>query len=52
MEALEKKTGNRMVRSDWVAAGNTKPDDQAREELPELPSGFTTPGELYIDCNL
>jgi beta-lactamase superfamily II metal-dependent hydrolase len=53
MEALEKRTGERLVRSDWVSAGESKPDDQAREELPELPAGFTSPNEgLYIDYNL
>jgi beta-lactamase superfamily II metal-dependent hydrolase len=52
MEALESKTGNRLVRSDWVAAGHEKPDDEALKELPKLPSGFTTPGELYIDYTL
>jgi beta-lactamase superfamily II metal-dependent hydrolase len=53
MEALEKRTGERLVRSDWVVAGKNKPDDQAREELPELPAGFTSPNEgLYIDYNL
>jgi len=54
MDALEKRTGNRLVRSDWVAAGDAKPDEQAREELSSLPSGFT-PGEneeLYIDYKL
>lgn len=52
MDALETRSGNRLVRSDWVAAGDEKPDPQAIEELPELPSGFSTPGELYIDYNL
>lgn len=52
MDALETRSGKRLVRSDWVLAGNAKPDDQAKEELPTLPSGFSTPGELYIDYNL
>jgi beta-lactamase superfamily II metal-dependent hydrolase len=53
MEALEKTTGNRLVRSDWVAAGDEEPDPQAREELPNLPDGFSTPTEkLYIDYEL
>jgi beta-lactamase superfamily II metal-dependent hydrolase len=53
MEALEKRTGERLVRSDWVSAGENKPDDQAREELGKLPAGFTSPNEgLYIDYNL
>jgi beta-lactamase superfamily II metal-dependent hydrolase len=49
MEAVEKQTGNRLVRSDWVKAGKSEPDKEARKELAELPSGFTTPGELFID---
>ena len=52
MEALENRIGNRLVRSDWVAAAGTKPDPQARQELPALPTGFSTPEELYIDYNL
>jgi beta-lactamase superfamily II metal-dependent hydrolase len=52
MDALEKRTSLRMVRSDWVAAGDAEPDPQAREELPELPEGFTTPEKLYIDYTL
>jgi beta-lactamase superfamily II metal-dependent hydrolase len=52
IDALEKKTGNRLVRSDWVAAGKTKPDQEARQEMPDLPDGFTSPDQLYIDYNL
>jgi len=52
MDALETKTKDRMVRSDWVGAGKTKPDPQATAELANLPDGFTTPGDLYIDYNL
>jgi hypothetical protein len=52
MDALETKTKDRMVRSDWVGAGKTKPDPQATAELAKLPDGFTTPGDLYIDYNL
>lgn len=53
MDALEKRTGLKMVRSDYVSAGDAKPDPQAREELPKLPEGFTSPDEgLYIDYTL
>ena len=52
MDALESRTSKRMVRSDWVAAGDAEPDPQAREELAELPEGFTTPEKLYIDYTL
>src|SRR5215470_4582251 len=52
MDALEARTGNRLVRSDWIAAVQKGPDQEAKKELSELPEGFTTPGELYIDYNL
>jgi beta-lactamase superfamily II metal-dependent hydrolase len=52
MEALETQTGNRLVRSDWVAAAKEAPDQEAKDELADLPAGFSTPGELYIDYNL
>lgn len=52
IEAIEAKTGNQLVRSDWIAAGDAKPDEEARKELSELPSGFSTPGTLYIDYTL
>ena len=52
MDALEERTGKRLVRSDWVATLKCEPDPQAREELEELPTGFSTPGQLYIDYTL
>lgn len=53
MDALEDRTGKRLVRSDWVPAHGHEPDPQAREELAELPAGFSTPAEgLYIDYTL
>jgi hypothetical protein len=52
MNALEKRTGNRLVRSDWVAAVGKDPDEETRAKLPKLPAGFSTPGELYIDFTL
>ena len=52
IEALETRTGNRLVRSDWVPVGETKADDDARKEMPKLPDGFDSPGDLYIDYNL
>jgi hypothetical protein len=51
IDALETRTGNRLVRSDWIPVGSTPADKQARQELATLPSGFT-PGDLYIDYNL
>jgi beta-lactamase superfamily II metal-dependent hydrolase len=52
IKALETRTGDRLVRSDWVSAGTAPPDKQAKEQLSALPTGFTTPGQLYIDCEL
>jgi beta-lactamase superfamily II metal-dependent hydrolase len=53
MDALETRSSKRLVRSDWVQANDTKAEPQAREEVgEELPAGFSTPGNLYIDYNL
>jgi beta-lactamase superfamily II metal-dependent hydrolase len=53
MDALETRIGKRLVRSDWVQANDAKAEPQAREEAgDELPAGFSTPGNLYIDFNL
>ncbi len=52
MDALEKRTGDQLIRSDWVAAGQTAPDPDAKKELPTLPAEFSTPGQLYIDFML
>ncbi len=53
MDALETRTRQRMVRSDWIKVGKIEPDKQAREELAELPEGFTSPNDdLYIDYEL
>ena len=52
IDALENRSGNRLVCSDWIPAKGKKADPEARKELPVLPKGFSTPGELYIDYNL
>jgi hypothetical protein len=52
MDALEDRSGRRLVRSDWVATFKCEPDPQAREELEALPEGFSTPGKLYVDYTL
>jgi len=52
IEALETKTGDRLVRSDWVPAGQEPPNEEAKQQLSDLPAGFTTPGQLYIDYEL
>lgn len=51
MEALESRSRNRMVRSDWIPAGEEPADAQAKKQLPDLPEGFTT-GALYVDYAL
>jgi len=48
MDALEKKIGNKLVRSDWIQAGSVKPDPEAKSELAKLPENFST-GDLYVD---
>lgn len=48
MDALEKQTGNKMIRSDWIPVGTTPADPQAKSELAKLPANFST-GPLYID---
>ena len=52
IDALEAKTGKRLIRSDWVPANNQKADPDARKQHATLPEGFTSPGQLYIDYNL
>jgi beta-lactamase superfamily II metal-dependent hydrolase len=52
IDALETRSGNRLIRSDWVPAKDEEAEPEAREESPVLPKGFSTPGELYIDYNL
>ena len=52
ISALEARSGNRLVCSDWIPTKEEKADPDAREELPVLPKVFSTPGELYIDYNL
>jgi len=54
MDELEKQTGNRLVRSDWIEA--VKPDNagkvpaspEAKKQLRALPKNFKT-GDLYVD---
>lgn len=49
MEALEQLTGNKLVRSDWIAYGEDAPaSPEARKQLPKLPKIFTG-GDVYID---
>jgi beta-lactamase superfamily II metal-dependent hydrolase len=52
IDALEKQTCNRLLRSDWVAAAKEKSEPDAVAAIPELPAGFSSPGRLYIDYHL
>jgi beta-lactamase superfamily II metal-dependent hydrolase len=48
MDALEKQTENKLVRSDWIKVGDAPASPEARGELSRLPANFST-GDLYID---
>ena len=48
MDALEKRTRHKLVRSDWIAAGDAPASPEARAELPQLPANFIA-GANYID---
>jgi beta-lactamase superfamily II metal-dependent hydrolase len=50
IDSLETRSGNRLVRSDWVDADGTKADPAANPPK-QFPDGFTR-GSLYIDYNL
>jgi beta-lactamase superfamily II metal-dependent hydrolase len=48
MDALEKKLKGKLVRSDWIAAGNADESPEAHGELEVLPENFSK-GKIYID---
>ncbi|HXD31877.1 MAG TPA: hypothetical protein VN643_12220 [Pyrinomonadaceae bacterium] len=54
MEEMEKITGNRLVRSDWIELDDAKAElevkasPEARGQLKKLPANFSK-GELYVD---
>jgi hypothetical protein len=48
MEALEKQTANKLVRSDWIKVGTVKASPEAKRQLANLPKNFST-GAFYID---
>lgn len=48
VEALEKQTDNRLVRSDFIPAGGVEASTDATAELPALPDNFVQ-GDLYVD---
>ena len=48
MVELQKRTKNRLVRSDWIEVLDVKASPEARKQLAKLPKNFST-GPLYID---
>jgi len=48
MTELEKQTGNRLVRSDWIPVLDVKASPEAKGQLKKLPPNFVQ-GELYVD---
>jgi beta-lactamase superfamily II metal-dependent hydrolase len=48
MEELEKRTKNRMVRSDWIPITGVKASPEAKGQLAKLPPNFSK-GDLYVD---
>jgi len=48
MDALESRTHRKLVRSDWIAAGEAPASPEARAELAQLPAHFAA-GDNYID---
>jgi hypothetical protein len=48
MDALEMRTGRKLVRSDWIAAGEAPASPEARTQLAKLPAHFAA-GPTYID---
>src|SRR5262249_30872703 len=48
MEAMEEQIEAKLVRSDWIAAGDSPPSKEAKGELAKLPQNFST-GDLYVD---
>ena len=51
MEALEKQTVSKLIRSDWIAVGSARASPEARKQLKKLPAHFST-GDIYIDYML
>ena len=48
MDALETRTRRKLVRSDWIAAGEAPASPEAKAELAQLPAHFSA-GDNYID---
>ncbi|HKO42715.1 MAG TPA: hypothetical protein VJU84_05470 [Pyrinomonadaceae bacterium] len=48
MVEMQKRTKNRLVRSDWIKVPNFDASPEARGQLKKLPENFST-GDLFID---
>lgn len=48
MVEMQKRTNNRLVRSDWIKVANFDASPEARGQLAKLPVNFET-GDLFID---
>ena len=48
MVEMQKRTKNRLVRSDWIEVPNFDASPEARGQLAKLPENFST-GDLYVD---
>jgi beta-lactamase superfamily II metal-dependent hydrolase len=48
MQEVEKKTSNRLVRSDWLKVSEASATTEARGQLAALPANFST-GAVYVD---
>lgn len=48
MEAIEKQTKNRLVRSDWIEVPTAGASPEAKSQLAKLPANFSK-GSLYVD---
>lgn len=48
MQALEERTKQQLVRSDWIKVGATPASPEARQQLPRLPENFEV-GDIYVD---
>jgi beta-lactamase superfamily II metal-dependent hydrolase len=48
MDALEKQTKDKLVRSDWIAVSSVPASPEAKSELAKLPANFSA-GDLYLD---
>ncbi len=50
MVEMQKRTNNRLVRSDWIEVLDVKASPEAKSQLANLNKKFFKAGSLYIDC--